>query len=245
MTRNSHSTEERPAFKRLEAQETRACQADWAYCCGDMGSWRGNGAVGDQGLCRKVRNTHTPHFRQHYFGTHWILQKHIAYHLFAWCCRVEREKSQGIDPSKSSNTLRTAEDVKAHLENQLKQARLAAQQVGTLHCIGFSGVRKPCWGLNVTKLNVLKMFQRLFLETAWAAETKPNRPHFHSYNHHHLSQHSHYPNVHRPEDGSDHIRNKDGPGHQTGLSGLLPARQELPPVVCFLGQAGSEQQQLR
>lgn len=43
--------------------------------------------------------------------------------------RVEREKSQGIDPSKA---LKTAEDVKAHLENQLKQARLAAQQVGTL-----------------------------------------------------------------------------------------------------------------
>lgn len=49
--------------------------------------------------------------------------------LFVRCYRVEREKAQGLDPSKTGATLKTAEDVKAHLENQLKQARLAAQQV--------------------------------------------------------------------------------------------------------------------
>ena len=49
--------------------------------------------------------------------------------------RVEREKSQGLDPSKSCSSLKTPEDVKAHLENQLKQARLAAQQVGTLYSV--------------------------------------------------------------------------------------------------------------
>lgn len=51
--------------------------------------------------------------------------------FFPWFSRVEREKSQGLDPSKTSGTLKTAEEVKAHLENQLKQARLAAQQVTT------------------------------------------------------------------------------------------------------------------
>lgn len=50
--------------------------------------------------------------------------------------RLEREKSQGIDSSKTSSSLKTSEDVKAHLENQLKQARMAAQQVGgsRMHC---------------------------------------------------------------------------------------------------------------
>jgi len=43
---------------------------------------------------------------------------------------VEKEKSQGGDPSKMGGSLKTPEDVKAHLESQLKQARLAAQQVG-------------------------------------------------------------------------------------------------------------------
>lgn len=52
---------------------------------------------------------------------------------FPWNYRVEREKSQGLDPSKTGSSLKTAEEVKAHLENQLKQARLAAQQVGTLY----------------------------------------------------------------------------------------------------------------
>ena len=42
---------------------------------------------------------------------------------------MEKEKSQGGDPSKMGGSLKTAEDVKAHLEAQLKQARLAAQQV--------------------------------------------------------------------------------------------------------------------
>lgn len=57
---------------------------------------------------------------------------HLLFYFFSYS-RVEREKSQGLDPSKTGSTLKTAEDVKAHLENQLKQARLAAQQVGTLH----------------------------------------------------------------------------------------------------------------
>lgn len=56
---------------------------------------------------------------------------------------MEREKSQGLDPSKTSISLKTAEDVKAHLETQLKQARLAAQQVETRVTIStqvFTGV---------------------------------------------------------------------------------------------------------
>lgn len=137
MNRNPHSTEERPALKRLEAQETGASQADWAYCCGDMGSWRGPGAVGDQGLCRKVRNTQLASSppTASFWGTLNSSETHCLpdCHLFHWCYRVERERSQGIDPSKTSSSLKTAEDVKAHLENQLKQARLAAQQVGTLY----------------------------------------------------------------------------------------------------------------
>lgn len=56
--------------------------------------------------------------------------------FFSWFSRVEREKSQGLDPSKTSGTLKTAEEVKAHLENQLKQARLAAQQVTTRYSYG-------------------------------------------------------------------------------------------------------------
>lgn len=51
-------------------------------------------------------------------------------HLIPLCFRVEREKSQGTDSSKVSSCLKTAEEVKAHLETQLKQQRLAAQQVG-------------------------------------------------------------------------------------------------------------------
>lgn len=42
--------------------------------------------------------------------------------------RVEREKAQASDPSKVS-VQKTAEEVKAQLEAQLKQQRLAAQQV--------------------------------------------------------------------------------------------------------------------
>ncbi|KAG7216183.1 hypothetical protein INR49_029032 [Caranx melampygus] len=56
----------------------------------------------------------------------WVPEEDLElWEIRAFAERVEREKSQGIDPSK---TLKTAEDVKAHLENQLKQARLAAQQ---------------------------------------------------------------------------------------------------------------------
>lgn len=38
MSRNPHTTEERPAIKRPEAQEAGASQVDWAYCCGDVGA---------------------------------------------------------------------------------------------------------------------------------------------------------------------------------------------------------------
>lgn len=46
-----------------------------------------------------------------------------------WLHRVEREKSQAADPTKVS-VQKKAEEVKAQLEAQLKQQRLAAQQVG-------------------------------------------------------------------------------------------------------------------
>lgn len=63
---------------------------------------------------------------------HWSNLIGALVHPFFSCYyRLEREKSQGIDPSKSGGSLKTAEEVKAHLENQLKQARLAAQQVST------------------------------------------------------------------------------------------------------------------
>lgn len=58
--------------------------------------------------------------------------KAVIRHIFPGI-RLEREKSQGLDPSKTGSSLKTAEEVKAHLENQLKQARLAAQQVGILY----------------------------------------------------------------------------------------------------------------
>ncbi len=45
-----------------------------------------------------------------------------------WLHRVEREKSQAADPTKVS-AQKKAEEVKAQLEAQLKQQRLAAQQV--------------------------------------------------------------------------------------------------------------------
>lgn len=49
--------------------------------------------------------------------------------LMVFFFRVEREKAQASDPSKVS-VQKTAEEVKAQLESQLKQQRLAAQQVG-------------------------------------------------------------------------------------------------------------------
>ncbi|TMS15379.1 Nucleosome-remodeling factor subunit BPTF [Larimichthys crocea] len=59
----------------------------------------------------------------------WVPEEDMElWEIRAFAERVEREKSQGLDPSKTGSTLKTAEDVKAHLENQLKQARLAAQQ---------------------------------------------------------------------------------------------------------------------
>nr|XP_033945867.1 nucleosome-remodeling factor subunit BPTF-like isoform X1 [Pseudochaenichthys georgianus] len=58
----------------------------------------------------------------------WVPEEEMElWEIRAFAERLEREKTQGVDSSKSS-TLKTAEEVKAHLENQLKQARLAAQQ---------------------------------------------------------------------------------------------------------------------
>lgn len=68
---------------------------------------------------------------------------------------MEREKSQGLDPLKSVSSLKTAEDVKAHLENQLRQARLAAQQVVILALIlkwGFT------WPASYREVNQLRSF---------------------------------------------------------------------------------------
>ncbi|KAA8585648.1 hypothetical protein FQN60_004342 [Etheostoma spectabile] len=59
----------------------------------------------------------------------WVPEEDLElWEIRAFAERVEREKSQGIDSSKTGSSLKTAEDVKAHLESQLKQARLAAQQ---------------------------------------------------------------------------------------------------------------------
>ncbi|XP_028310256.1 nucleosome-remodeling factor subunit BPTF isoform X2 [Gouania willdenowi] len=58
----------------------------------------------------------------------WVPEEELElWEIKAFAERVEREKSQGAD-SKGVTSLKTAEDVKSHLENQLKQARLAAQQ---------------------------------------------------------------------------------------------------------------------
>ncbi|XP_041856528.1 nucleosome-remodeling factor subunit BPTF isoform X7 [Melanotaenia boesemani] len=59
----------------------------------------------------------------------WVPEEELElWEIRAFAERVERDKSQGVDPSKAGSALKTAEEVKAHLENQLKQARLAAQQ---------------------------------------------------------------------------------------------------------------------
>ncbi|XP_067334267.1 nucleosome-remodeling factor subunit BPTF-like isoform X4 [Channa argus] len=59
----------------------------------------------------------------------WVAEEELElWEIRAFAERVERDRSQGVDPSKAGSTLKTAEEVKAHLENQLKQARLAAQQ---------------------------------------------------------------------------------------------------------------------
>ncbi|XP_061568415.1 nucleosome-remodeling factor subunit BPTF isoform X2 [Cololabis saira] len=59
----------------------------------------------------------------------WVPEEEMElWEIKAFAERLEREKSQGSDSSKTGSTLRTAEEVKAHLENQLKQARLASQQ---------------------------------------------------------------------------------------------------------------------
>lgn len=87
------------------------------------------------------------------------------------------------------------------------------------------------------------------VETLGATEVQyGRRPHFHNAARHHHSRHAGQPVVRRPEARAGDRRHQDGPGLQTQLSSLLPARQKLPPVVCVLGQAGAnqpKQQQLR
>ncbi|XP_037544827.1 nucleosome-remodeling factor subunit BPTF [Nematolebias whitei] len=59
----------------------------------------------------------------------WIPEEELElWEIRAFAERLEREKTQGLEPAKTSSTLKTVEEVKAHLDNQLKQARLAAQQ---------------------------------------------------------------------------------------------------------------------
>ncbi|KAJ7992762.1 hypothetical protein DPEC_G00282040 [Dallia pectoralis] len=59
----------------------------------------------------------------------WVAEDELEiWEIRAFSERVEKEKSQAGDPVKVSRTLKTAEEVKAQLEAQLKQQRLAAQQ---------------------------------------------------------------------------------------------------------------------
>ncbi|XP_062874525.1 nucleosome-remodeling factor subunit BPTF isoform X2 [Trichomycterus rosablanca] len=56
----------------------------------------------------------------------WVAEEELElWEIRAFAERVEREKTQAADPPK---VLKSAEEVKAHLEAQLKQQRLAAQQ---------------------------------------------------------------------------------------------------------------------
>ncbi|XP_077589921.1 nucleosome-remodeling factor subunit BPTF [Stigmatopora nigra] len=58
----------------------------------------------------------------------WIPEEDLElWEIRAFSEKLEKDKSQGIDSSKTI-TFKNAEDVKLHLENQLKQTRLAAQQ---------------------------------------------------------------------------------------------------------------------
>ncbi len=74
-------------------------------------------------------------FSNLYFYQHVPVYHSLFVHLYTftdfltfWLHRVEREKSQAADPTKVS-AQKKAEEVKAQLEAQLKQQRLAAQQV--------------------------------------------------------------------------------------------------------------------
>ncbi|XP_028979015.2 nucleosome-remodeling factor subunit BPTF isoform X3 [Esox lucius] len=59
----------------------------------------------------------------------WVAEEELEiWEIRAFSERVEREKAQAADQVKVSRTLKTAEEVKAQLEAQLKQQRLAAQQ---------------------------------------------------------------------------------------------------------------------
>ncbi|XP_077474388.1 nucleosome-remodeling factor subunit BPTF isoform X2 [Stigmatopora argus] len=58
----------------------------------------------------------------------WIPEEDLElWEIRAFAEKLEKDKSQGIDSSKTI-IFKSAEDVKLHLENQLKQTRLAAQQ---------------------------------------------------------------------------------------------------------------------
>lgn len=163
----------------------------------------------------------------------------------SWNYRLEREKSQGIDPLKSVSTLKTAEDVKAHLENQLRQARQAAQQVVTWATVPHWGFYLAASYRGVNQASTcIKHSSICILETAGAAETKWSSypSHDNSNNHCHLSWCSCHPSVHRLENGSGYNWNENGPGFQTGLSSVFSTRQKFSAVICFLGEAGSDQQ---
>lgn len=99
----------------------------------------------------------------------WGILNRALIHSFTYS-RVEREKSQGLDPSKTGSTLKTAEDVKAHLENQLKQARLAAQQVSTLR------TRSQFNKSDVDRLFYIPKNVPTFLSQKRLEQQRPNTP---------------------------------------------------------------------
>lgn len=88
---------------------------------------------------------------------------------------MEREKSQGLDPSKTGSSLKTAEEVKAHLENQLKQARLAAQQVGTLYTTHTQGFIFTVLGGQQT-FYMPKMFEHICFRNVWSSRDRVQLP---------------------------------------------------------------------
>lgn len=87
-----------------------------------------------------------------------------------------------------------------------------------------------------------KHFHDYILETVGAAETWWHQQHDH------LNQHNQYTRNHSSEGGgggrwrSGNASAKSGNGHQAGRSGDIPAKQELPAVLRFLGQAGTTRQ---
>ncbi|XP_051905887.1 nucleosome-remodeling factor subunit BPTF isoform X1 [Hippocampus zosterae] len=59
----------------------------------------------------------------------WIPEEDLElWEIRAFAEKMEKEKLQGTDSPKTVSALKSAEDVKTHLENQLKQTRMAAQQ---------------------------------------------------------------------------------------------------------------------